>query len=81
MKRIHTKNRLLTPSSGTTYVVAYSAEIEILEVEFKSGKVYHYLNVPLEIWKKFKSVISSGKSAGEFVNYTIKPYFEFLEIR
>jgi len=78
-KRLNSKNKLNTPSSGTTNYVDYSAEKKILEVEFTGGKTYHYLNVEPAVWQNYKKVIMEGKSSGEFVNYFIKPNYSYEE--
>jgi hypothetical protein len=41
--RLNIKNKLSTPESKATVYINYSEEKKILEVEFKGGKLYHYL--------------------------------------
>lgn len=51
-------------------VVSVGHEGTILEVEFKTG-VYHYLDVPRDVFDLF--LISSSK--GQFLNANVKPHF------
>ncbi len=48
-------------SSSTILSVGYEASIETLEVEFKSGGVYQYYNVPTSIYEEFMQSDSKGK--------------------
>jgi hypothetical protein len=61
--RLNTKNKLITPGSGTTVYINFR-EKEILEVEFDGAKTYHYLEVETEVWREYKSLIHEGKSFG-----------------
>jgi hypothetical protein len=80
-KRLHRKNAVYTPKSGTTTMINYSEEKEILEVEYKeNGRVYHYLEVEQEMWEKYKAAIFAGESSGSFVNKQIKPNYEGHEV-
>lgn len=80
-KRLNSKNKILTPTSGTTVYIDYSEEKKILEVEFRGGKTYHYYEVGLEIWKAYNDIVESGGSSGRFVNFEIKPNFRYDEIK
>ena len=79
-KRLSHKNAIYTTQSDTTVLINYSKELKILEVEFIGGRVYHYFDVPLPKWNKYKTVIESGGSSGEFVNQQIKPFYKAREI-
>lgn len=74
------KDSLNTPASEATIRVNYSAPRHILEVEFKGGKVYEYLQVELQVWEEYKTIIQTGGSSGFFVNKRIKPYYKAREI-
>ncbi|WP_423148063.1 KTSC domain-containing protein [Rubrolithibacter danxiaensis] len=80
MKRLSEENAIYTPGSGTTVMINYSFKKRILEVEFTGGKTYHYLNVEPDVWKSYKSEVESGESSGQFVNFRIKPFYEFVLI-
>ena len=75
-KRLSKKNAIYTPRSTATAMVNYSEKDKILEVEYKSSKVYHYLKVPVKIWRKYQSSIISGESSGIFLNIWIKPHYK-----
>ena len=79
-RRLDNKNIVLTPTSETTVMINYSHPLQILEVEFTGGRVYHYLNVDLSTWEEYKSIVESGGSSGIFVNTKIKPYYDAVEI-
>ena len=78
--RLNSKNKLETPSSGTTIAIDYSAKDKLLEVQFLPGKVYHYKKVEPDIWRKYKEIVISGGSSGLFVNTEVKPFYEYYEV-
>jgi hypothetical protein len=51
-----------------------------LEIQFIDGRTYQYIDVEPEEWERYKTWITSGKSAGEFANKFIKPGHEVVEI-
>jgi hypothetical protein len=57
--------------------VAYDPELLILEIEFINGSIYHYYRVPPATYQQF----CDADSKGTFVNQSIKPNFEYREIR
>ena len=56
---------------------AYDAELLILEIEFINGSIYHYYRLPPATYQQF----CDADSKGAFVNQSIKPNFEYREIR
>ncbi len=78
--RLSRKNAIYTPRSATTVMVSYSPAQKILEIEFKGGRVYHYLEVKPGLWKTYRSVILAGGSSGKFVNTHIKPFYDNIGI-
>ena len=56
--------------------VAYDPELLILEIEFTNGGIYQYYRVPPATYEEF----CTADSKGTFVNQSIKPHFECLEI-
>ncbi len=79
-KRLNRKTAIYTPVSGTTVRITYLPDREILEVEFVGGRTYHYLDVAQSTWDDYKAVVAGGGSSGTFVNKTIKPFYESIEI-
>ena len=80
-KVLNPRNRIYTPSSSITSFINYSESRQILEVQFKeTGKVYHYFDVPENIWEEYRKEIGLEKSSGKFYNKRIKPFYEYEEI-
>jgi len=81
-KRLNSDNKLETLASHTTTYIDYCETKQILEVEFVGirNRAYHYFKVPPLVWLNYKQAVMEGKSSGEFVNFNIKPNFEFREI-
>ncbi len=57
--------------SSTITKFKYEASTQTLAVEFKSGGLYHYFDVPEEVAISFKDAESKGK----FLSKSIKPTF------
>lgn len=60
-----------TVASSTLLSIGYEPESNTLEVEFKSGGVYQYYNVPDAIYQQFMNSDSKGK----FLHAYIKPAY------
>lgn len=54
----------------------YDAQSETLEVEFTSGAVYQYYNVPQSIYDALKA----APSAGQFLAYQIKNAYPYSRV-
>jgi hypothetical protein len=65
-------NMKFWPESSSVARTEYLPEKNILEVEFRSGKTYHYKNFPAIL---FADVIEA-KSIGQYINKNIKGQFE-----
>ena len=63
-------------SSSNIVSVGYDAPSETLEVEFMSGSVYQYYNVPQSIYDAF----NAAPSAGQFFAYQIKNAFPYSRV-
>jgi hypothetical protein len=61
-----------TPASSNVYRIGYNEETMQFYVEFLTGKMYVYDNVPKEKWVEALSAPSIGK----FLNSDIKGKFE-----
>ena len=76
-RRLNRRKALLTPDSGTTVLINYSEATKTLEVEFSNeNKVYHYWEVPPEIWEEYREWVLEKKSSGWFVNKRIKGNYD-----
>jgi len=50
-------------------------------VKFKDTvEVYHYFDVPENVWEEYKKEIRLKKSSGEFFNERIRPFYEYEKI-
>jgi len=72
---------LFTPRSSTIHRVDYLEQEKSLEIEFRSGNVYHYYNVSHRLWTVFQLHIERGESAGSFFNDYIKNQFNWERVR
>jgi hypothetical protein len=79
IKRLSWRNRIGTPESDTTIFINYDNEKNTLEVGFADG-VYHYFNVPQDVWEEYKAFVESGGSSGKFVNLIVKPFFKYQKL-
>lgn len=63
-------------SSSNIVSVGYDATSETMEVEFLSGSVYQYYNVPQSVYDAFLA----APSAGQFLAYQIKNAFPYSRV-
>jgi hypothetical protein len=52
--------------------VGYDAEQQILEVEFTSGSVYQYFNVPVAVYEALMSASSNGTYHSQWIKYNFR---------
>ncbi|OLR89966.1 KTSC domain-containing protein [Actinokineospora bangkokensis] len=57
--------------------IAYDATTGTLEVEFHSGRVYRYLDVPKQLYWRF----ASADSCGTFFNEEVRDRFTEEKVR
>ena len=62
--------------STTMRSVGYEAGSQILEIEFQSGAVYEYLDVPQKVHEE----LIRAESKGEYFNSEIRDDYEFVRI-
>ena len=60
-------------SSSAIRAVGYDPESERLEVEFRSGAVYEYRNVPSKVYRS----LMSAPSKGRFLSRHIRDRYRF----
>ncbi|MEO7142653.1 MAG: KTSC domain-containing protein [Bryobacteraceae bacterium] len=70
MPRTHLK-------SASLQAVAYLDLQALLELEFRSGSVYHYFDVPTETYKD----LPRAESKGTYFNRHIRHRFAYAKIR
>lgn len=64
-------------SSSNIRSIGYDKSIAILEVEFLSGDIYQYFNVPEFLYNQF---LHSG-SHGQFLNDHIRYNYRYQKVR
>ncbi len=70
-----TINRQAVKSSSLASA-GYAPVAQILEVEFRNGRVYRYFGVPPEAYKQFLS----AESRGRYLNRFIKGHYRYVRI-
>lgn len=68
--------RMVAVESSTIAAVGYDAARKLLEVEFSSGAVYHYFDVPSGMHQS----LLSASSKGTFFNRNIRSRFAHRRI-
>jgi hypothetical protein len=63
-------------NSSSILSVGYDRAAHTLELEFQSGAVYQYRQVPEAAYR----LLLNAPSIGEFVNKVIKPRFESVKL-
>lgn len=58
-------------ASSNMAEVGYDSDLETLEVQFKSGGIYQYFNVPAFMYER----LMSADSLGRFFNAEIKGHY------
>jgi len=66
---------VFTTKSSTIHKVDYNEKEKTMEIEFRSGNVYRYYDVPPRMWKIFQLYVECEGSAGSFFNEYIKNQF------
>jgi len=64
-------------ASSNISSVGYDPTSSILEVEFNSGSIYQYLNVPQT---EYEGLMNAG-SKGRYINRNIKGRYEDIKVR
>ena len=66
--------RRLPVASSAISSVGYDERSSVLEVEFRSGAVYDYFDVPPKVWK----ALLGAPSKGRFMTRRIRDRFPFV---
>ncbi|HRY62240.1 MAG TPA: KTSC domain-containing protein [Candidatus Paceibacterota bacterium] len=64
-------NRISVVSSNINSI-GYDEVTSTLEVEFTSGDIYHYLNIPKYLFQQFLHSSSHGQFLNDFIRYNYK---------
>lgn len=68
-------NRIPVESSNIASI-GFDEATSTLEVEFHSGAVYQYFDVPLAVYEGF----IEAKSKGQYLAQNIKGYFRYVKV-
>lgn len=60
--------------STPIWSIGYDSDFEILEIEFTSGKVYVYREVPKDVWLEFFDSVSKGSFYRENIRGLYESY-------
>ena len=66
----------LPVDSSAVRSIGYDPKSLVLEIEYANGSVYDYYGVPSETYQEF----CEADSMGAFINFRIKPSFEYREV-
>jgi hypothetical protein len=69
--------QLKTVESSMIHAVGYDEESETLEVVFNSGKIYHYLEVPREVYEE----LMESDSKGGYMRDLIIDCYPYVQVR
>ncbi len=64
-------------SSSNIASIGYDSSTLTLEVEFNSGSIYQYSNVPVRVY----NALMTASSHGTYLNNFIKDVFRYRQIR
>ena len=85
-KRLHSKN-FRRVNSHAAFSIDYDEKKKIIEIEYKNGRIYHYLDMSKAAWNKILSFVDKGKGLGTYINQKFKKmideenyaYYELIE--
>lgn len=66
----------ISVSSSNISSIGYDENSQTLEIEFHSGGVYQYFDVPVNV---YQGLIQTGSTGQYFAQY-IKGYFRFVKV-
>ena len=58
-------------TSSVLAAVGYDRERRVLEARFRTGRVYHYFDVPYSVFEQ----LLAARSKGQYFNKAIRPRF------
>lgn len=71
---------LSVTNSSVIDEVGYDSVSQDLFVRFKGGKVYMYLDVPPDIFGKFKTLVQNQESVGKFFSKNVRGKFSSMPV-
>jgi len=70
-RRLHTENFRRVTSEAVNNI-DYDPGLKIIEIEYKPGNIYHYLNMNKNAWNKFLELADKGEGLGNYINHNFK---------
>jgi hypothetical protein len=64
-------------NSSNIQSIGYDVQSAVLEVEFTSGDIYQYFNVPEHLYQQFLR----ASSQGQFLNDSIRYNYRYQKVR
>lgn len=64
--------RRISVTSSDIHSIGYDPQSAVLEVEFNSGDVYRYFDVPEHIYSQFMNTSSKGWFLHEYIRYSYR---------
>lgn len=64
-------------TSSVIKAIGYDIETNVLEVEFRTGRIYRYFMVLPDVYR----ALIGAESIGDYFNRRIRRRYEFLEVR
>jgi len=59
-------------NSSNIQSIGYDARSAVLEVEFTSGDIYQYFNVPEHLYQQFMQTSSHGQFLDNYIKYNYR---------
>jgi hypothetical protein len=59
-------------NSSNIQSIGYDVQSAVLEVEFKSGDVYQYFNLPDSLYQRFLQASSHGQFLNDYIRYNYR---------
>lgn len=59
-------------NSSNICSIGYDSDLAVLEVEFKSGDVYQYFNLPDSLYQRFLQASSYGQFLNDHIRYNYR---------
>ena len=70
-RRLYTINFRRVTSEAVNSI-DYDPGLKIIEIEYKPGNIYHYLNMDKNTWDKFLEFADKGEGLGNYINHNFK---------
>ena len=63
-------------ASSSLLSIGYNADHRVLEIEFSTGRIYHYFNVPFSVYQG----LMLAESKGEYFQSHIRDKFHYKRV-